>query len=97
MSPFCVVLAVLTVAFAAGCITLRRKNKAFEGMLCKFMASFGFISVAVVGYSTNPVDTYYFCLVCYIVYAHCGDDILCCSCGDNDAYLSSFRCSEQTA
>ncbi|MEE1138143.1 MAG: lysoplasmalogenase [Acutalibacteraceae bacterium] len=77
MSPFCVVLAVLTVAFAAGCIALRRKNKAFEGMLCKFMASFGFISVAVVGYSTNPVDTYYFCLVCFaLMFGFCGDILL---------------------
>ncbi len=77
MSPLCVVLAVLTVAFAAGCIALRRKNKAFEGMLCKFMASFGFISVAVVGYSLNPVDTYYFCLVCFaLMFGFCGDILL---------------------
>lgn len=77
MSPLCVILAVLTVAFATGCIALRRKNKAFEGMLCKFMASFGFISVAVVGYSMNPVDTYYFCLVCFaLMFGFCGDILL---------------------
>ncbi len=58
MSGLCLVLAIMTVAFAFGCIMLRRKNRAFEGMLCKFMASFGFISVAVVGDSLNPVDTY---------------------------------------
>lgn len=77
MSPLCIVLAGLTVAFAFGCITLRSKNKAFEGMLCKFMASFGFISVAVVGYSLNPVNTYYFCLVCFaLLFGFCGDILL---------------------
>lgn len=77
MSPLCIVLAGLTVAFAFGCITLRRKNKAFEGMLCKFMASFGFISVAVVGYSLNPVNTYYFCLICFaLLFGFCGDILL---------------------
>lgn len=77
MSPLCVALACLTVAFAIGCIVLRRKNRAFEGMLCKFMASFGFISVAVVGYSLNPVDTYYFCIVCFaLLFGFCGDVLL---------------------
>lgn len=77
MSPLCIVLAALTIAFAIGCIMLRRKNKAFEGMLCKFMASFGFISVAVVGYSLNPVDTYYFCLFCFaLLFGFCGDVLL---------------------
>ena len=77
MSLLCIVLALMTIAFAAGCIALRRKNKAFEGMLCKFMASFGFISVAVVGYSLNPVDTYYFCLVCFaLMFGFCGDVLL---------------------
>ena len=77
MSPLCLVLAALTVAFAVGCIILRSKNKAFEGMLCKFMASFGFISVAVVGYSLNPVNTYYFCLICFaLLFGFCGDILL---------------------
>ncbi len=77
MSPLCLALAALTIAFAVGCILLRRKNKAFEGMLCKFMASFGFISVAVVGYSLNPVDTYYFCLFCFaLLFGFCGDILL---------------------
>jgi hypothetical protein len=67
----------MTAAFAAGCIALRRQNKAFEGMLCKFMASFGFISIAVVGYSLNPVDTYYFCIVCFaLMFGFCGDVLL---------------------
>lgn len=77
MSNLCFVLAALTVVFAVGCIALRRKNKAFEGMLCKFMASFGFISIAVVGHSTNPVDTYYFCIVCFaLLFGFCGDILL---------------------
>ena len=77
MSGLCLMLAIMTVAFAFGCIMLRRKNRAFEGMLCKFMASFGFISVAVVGYSLNPVDTYYFCIVCFaLLFGFCGDVLL---------------------
>ncbi len=77
MSPLCFVLAVLTVVFAVGCILFRSKNKAFEGMLCKFMASFGFISVAVVGYCTNPHDTYYFCFVCFaLMFGFFGDVLL---------------------
>ncbi len=77
MSPLCIVLSVMTVAFAVGCITFRRKGRAFEGMMCKFMASFGFVSVAVVGYALNPVDTYYFCLVCFaLLFGFCGDILL---------------------
>lgn len=77
MSPLCFVLAALTVAFAVGCILFRSKNKAFEGMMCKFMASFGFISVAVVGYCMNPHDTYYFCFVCFaLMFGFFGDVLL---------------------
>ena len=77
MSPLCVVLAILTVVFAVSCISFRRKGKAFEGMMCKFMASFGFISVAVVGYCLNPVNTYYFCLVCFaLMFGFFGDVLL---------------------
>lgn len=77
MSPICYVLAALTVTFAVGCILFRRKNRAFEGMLCKFMASFGFISVAVVGYCMNPHDTYYFCFVCFaLMFGFFGDVLL---------------------
>ena len=77
MSVICILLATVTVAFAIGCISFRRKGKAFEGMMCKFMASFGFISIAVVGYCTNPVDTYYFCIVCFaLLFGFCGDILL---------------------
>ncbi len=77
MSPLCYILSAVTVVFAVGCVTLRRKGKAFEGMMCKFMASFGFISVAVVGYCMNPHDTYYFCLVCFaLMFGFFGDVLL---------------------
>lgn len=70
-------LSIVTAVFAAGCIAFRTKGKAFEGMLCKFMASFGFISVAVVGYGLNPVDTYYFGLVCFaLLFGFFGDVLL---------------------
>ncbi len=77
MSLLGYILSVLTVAFAVGCVTLRRKGKAFEGMMCKFMASFGFISVAVVGYCMNPRNVYYFCLVCFaLMFGFFGDVLL---------------------
>ncbi|MBQ8762910.1 MAG: hypothetical protein IJZ07_02250 [Clostridia bacterium] len=77
MSPLCYVLSVVTVVFAVGCVALRRKGKAFEGMMCKFMASFGFISVAVVGYCMSPHNTYYFCLVCFaLMFGFFGDVLL---------------------
>lgn len=77
MSPLCYVLSAVTVIFAVGCVAFRRKGKAFEGMMCKFMASFGFISVAVVGYCMNPHNTYYFCLVCFaLMFGFFGDVLL---------------------
>ncbi len=77
MSPLCYVLSAVTVVFAIGCVGFRRKGRAFEGMMCKFMASFGFISVAVVGYCMNPHDTYYFCLVCFsLMFGFFGDVLL---------------------
>lgn len=77
MTVLCYILAGVTVVFATVCILFRRKNKAFEGMMCKFMASFGFISVAVVGYTSNPVDTPYFCFVCFaLMFGFFGDVLL---------------------
>lgn len=77
MSPLCYLLSLVTVVFAVLCVSFRRKGKAFEGMMCKFMASFGFISVAVVGYCMNPHDTYYFCLVCFsLMFGFFGDVLL---------------------
>lgn len=77
MTPLCYVLAGLTVAFAVACVLFRRKNRSFEGMVCKFMASFGFISVAIVGYTARPSNTLYFCLVCFaLMFGFCGDVLL---------------------
>ena len=77
MTPLCYLLAGVTVAFAAACVLFRRKNRSFEGMVCKFMASFGFIAVAIVGYTASPKNTLYFCLVCFaLMFGFCGDVLL---------------------
>lgn len=77
MSPLCYVLAALTAVFAVCCILLRRKGKSFEGMLFKFLASFAFVSVATVGYSFSPKETYYFCLVSFaLMFGFFGDVLL---------------------
>lgn len=77
MSPLCYVLAALTAVFAVCCIMLRRKGKSFEGMLFKFLASFAFVSVATVGYSFSPKETYYFCLVSFaLMFGFFGDVLL---------------------
>lgn len=76
MSPLCYFLSLLTIAFAIGCVLFRRKGKSFEGMLCKFMSSFGFISVAIVGYLFNPENVYYFCLVCFALFFGFFGDVL---------------------
>ena len=41
---FIPILSVVTAIFATLTILLRRKGKSFEGMLCKFISSFGFMS-----------------------------------------------------
>ncbi len=77
MSWLCYVLAVVTVVFAVCCISLRRQGKSFEGMLFKFLASFAFVSVAIVGYSFSPKETYYFCLVSFaLMFGFFGDVLL---------------------
>ncbi|MBR4727242.1 MAG: lysoplasmalogenase [Clostridia bacterium] len=77
MTPLCYMLAAVTVAFAVTCVLFRRKNRSFEGMVCKFMASFGFIAVAIVGYTASPKNTMYFCLVCFaLMFGFCGDVLL---------------------
>ncbi len=77
MSPMCYILAVLTVVFAVACVLFRRSGKSFEGMICKFMASFGFISVAVVGYCASPHDEWYFFLVLFaLMFGFFGDVLL---------------------
>ena len=72
------ILVALTFAFALACILLRRKNKSFEGMICKFMASFGFIGVAVVGnYIQNGAHIAYFSFILIaLLFGFCGDIFL---------------------
>ena len=70
-------LIALTAFFSAACILLRRKNKSFEGMICKFMASFAFISLAVLGNYLNPGNTGYFSMMCIaLMFGFCGDVFL---------------------
>lgn len=77
MLTICFILAAVTVLFAVSCVILRRKGKSFEGMVCKFMASFGFISTAIVGYCHNPKNIFYFCLVSFaLMFGLFGDVIL---------------------
>ncbi len=76
MTVICGCLIVLTVVFAVMCIIFRSKNKSFEGMLCKFMASFGFISLSIVGFCNNPKDTYYFCMICFALFFGFFGDVL---------------------
>ncbi len=71
------IIVALTLAVALMCILFRRKGKSFEGMICKFMASFGFVSAAILGYCHNPRNVTYFCLVCFaLMFGWCGDVIL---------------------
>lgn len=72
------ILSAVTVIFAVSCVCLRRKNRSFEGMICKFMASFGFLSVAVVGnYLNNGAHTKYFSLIVFaLLFGFCGDVFL---------------------
>ncbi len=70
-------LIALTIIFGASCILLRSKNKSFEGMICKFMASFGFISISVLGNYLNSSNVRYFSLICIaLMFGFCGDIFL---------------------
>ena len=70
-------LIVLTGLFAAACVILRGKNKSFEGMICKFMASFGFISIAIAGNWIDSANVRYFSLVVFgLMFGFCGDVFL---------------------
>lgn len=73
-----IIFSVASFAFAAACIILRSKNKSFGGMVCKFMASFGFIGVAIMGnYINNGANLAYFSLTCFaLMFGFCGDIFL---------------------
>ena len=68
---FIPILSVVTAVFATLTILLRRKGKSFEGMLCKFISSFGFMSMAFIGFcyrieeADKLVHPFYFCLVAF--------------------------------
>lgn len=77
MTPLNFVLIAAALVFAALCVGFRIKGKAFEGFLCKMNASLCFISVAVVGYLSNPGNVYYFCFVCLaLTFGFFGDSLL---------------------
>lgn len=70
-------LCGLTFAFAITTIVLRRKGRSFDGMLFKFLSSFGFMSIAFVGYCNNSdADPVYFCLVVFGLLFGLGGDVL---------------------
>lgn len=76
--PFLIAfLSLLTVASAAATIIFRRKGQSFNGMLFKFLSSFGFMSVAFVGFCDNTdCNPYFFCLVLFALMFGLGGDIL---------------------
>ena len=76
------ILSVVTAIFATLTILLRRKGKSFEGMLCKFISSFGFMSMAFIGFcyrieeADKLVHPFYFCLVAFGLLFGLGGDVL---------------------
>lgn len=71
------VLTVATGIFAAMCVIFRSKNLSFEGMICKFVASLGFMGVAIVGNYINPVNIKYFSyILAALLLGFCGDVFL---------------------
>lgn len=71
------VLTVATGIFVAMCVIFRSKNLSFEGMICKFVASLGFIGVAVIGNYLNPENVKYFSyILAALILGFCGDVFL---------------------
>lgn len=73
---FIPILSAVTAIFAALTIVLRRKGKSFDGMLCKFISSFGFMSIAFIGFCYNLQHPFYFCLVVFGLLFGLGGDVL---------------------
>lgn len=71
-----IIITLLTIASAIGCVVFRTKGNSFAGMLCKFSASIGFISLALVGYYCNPVNSAYFVMICFALLFGLGGDVL---------------------
>ena len=73
---FIPILSAVTAIFAALTIVLRRKGKSFDGMLCKFISSFGFMSIAFIGFCYHLQHPFYFCLVVFGLLFGLGGDVL---------------------
>ncbi|MCR5522063.1 MAG: lysoplasmalogenase [Clostridia bacterium] len=71
-------LIALTVIFAVACVVFRSKNKSFYGMICKFMASFGFIAITVYGnWMNGGANLKYFSFITIaLMFGFCGDIFL---------------------
>ncbi len=77
MTVLIIVLCLLTAASAVATIYFRTKGQSFNGMLCKFLSSFGFMSIAIAGFCSNHLsDPYYFFLAVFGLMFGQGGDIL---------------------
>ena len=77
MTVLIIVLCLLTAASAVATIYFRTKGQSFNGMLCKFLSSFGFMSIAIAGFCANSLsDPYFFLLAVFGLMFGQGGDIL---------------------
>ena len=72
---FIPVLSAITALFCGLTIYLRRSGKSFEGMVCKFFSSFGFMSIAFIGFSHNMQNPLYFTFVVFGLLFGLGGDV----------------------
>ena len=75
-SMFIPILSAVTALFAIMTIIFRRKGKSFDGMLCKFISSFGFMSIAFIGFCYHMKHPFYFCLIAFGLLFGLGGDVL---------------------
>ena len=72
---FILILAIVTSLLCMFTIKLRRSGKSFEGMVCKFFSSFGFMAIAFIGFSHNMRNPLYFTLVVFGLLFGLGGDV----------------------
>ena len=72
---FILILSAVTALFCIFTVKLRRSGKSFEGMVCKFFSSFGFMSIAFIGFSHNMRNPLYFTLVVFGLLFGLGGDV----------------------
>lgn len=72
---FITILSAITALFCALTIYLRRKGKSFEGMVCKFFSSFGFMAIAFIGFGISRQNPKYFALVVFGLLFGLGGDV----------------------